>query len=1153
MVTRVKIVSRLRRVFLSAPFAIVAGAVLLYAFAGFFLAPYLVKREILRFAGENLQARAAVSEVRVNPFLLTLELKGFELAEGENPPVAAFDRLFVDLEASSLFRRAWTLNEIVVEHPVVALDIDPQGQLNLARLVDRLTRAAAKPKAGEKGELPRLAIRRAGIARGAVSLSDRSDATPAQIAADALDFELHDISTLPEHGGDYILKARLPAGATLSWRGKLTLQPIASSGEVAVRDLRVATVWNFLRDELLLEEPAGTLSLDWRYDMRYGGGALQAAASAIALRAKDLSITRRGETAPMLALAEIDLSNGAVDFVRRTVQFPALRARGGRVVYSADASGVANWQQIFVDDEGESQRARKNAPPQAETWRVGLGEVRLDDVALRYADESRRRPLLIETDTGGASLALSLESGEAGKLVLDKIALELGKPRIGSTDADAPVIAFDKASASGGRLDLAARSLAIESIELSGGAARVARGKDGAVSIAELFAARTPKPDEGEPFDFSIARLAVAGHALSVSDNGTQPAIAYEFADTAIVLENVGSRTEAALKFDVSAKVRQGGTLRATGSFDRGRARAEGKLDVAQLSLKPLEPLLAQHTVLKLAAGHASASGRIVWSGEGRGGGERYVAGLSYVGTASVGELLLNDASGERFLSWKELAANRLRIDSRRNRCTIDDVHLVEPGGKIVINKDRTLNVGEVLRKPEQLPPSPESPARVPGAEGEPRFTVAVSRVRVEKGALDFADLSLVLPFSTQIRELGGAITGLSSDEGSRAGVQLEGQVEEYGLARIDGTISPFRPKAHTDITVIFRNVHMTPLSPYSVTFAGRKIASGRLSLDLQYKVKDSQLEGENKILLEQFTLGERVESPSAIDLPLDLAIAILTDSNGRIDVAIPVRGNVDQPEFSYGHLVWQAIRTLIRRVVTAPFRALASAFGGGAETMDEIVFEAGSARLQPPEREKLSKLAESVSKKPQLRLVVQGRYHEGRDGAALREAALRREIAEKLEIKLAPGEDPGPVTFERARTQRVLEALLAARTGRDDAAAQFAAAFGKEKGREVTRVNPVLAMVGRASADRELYEAMYRRLIELQPLPASALQDLARQRSAAILKQLAESPSLGPERLGQKAPEAASDGTSAKLSLEAAAKAETPLRNGSLGIRTGG
>jgi uncharacterized protein involved in outer membrane biogenesis len=1163
MATRSSISIKLRRILLSLPVLIVAGLLLLYALAGFLLTPYLIKREVPRFAEQKLGAHATVAEARVNPFLLTVELKGFQLSEGENRPVVAFDRLFVDLEASGLFRRAWTFADIALEHPVIALDIDPQGQLNIARLVSRLQKADAPPQkeADKKEAPPRVLIRRAAITRGGVSITDRSDATVARAAIDPVAFELHDISTLPDQKGDYTLSARLPAGATLTWRGSLSLQPIASAGEIGVQDLKLATIWNFLRDELAIEEPRGALSLGLRYDMRYAQGALHAAANAISMRGADLALTPRGAQAPILELAEIDLQNGTADLAKRTVHLPTLNLRRGNLAFAADESGVSNWQGLFVNDETQTKSVEKRgASANAAPWRVALDQLRIENIALRYADRSRVRPLLVETDAATLQLSMSAETGEATKLVADKIALDLAKPRVGPVDADVPIIAFDTARLSGGKVDLAARSAEVEAIQLVGGATRVMREANGVLPVAELFSAKTSKPEDGEPFAFAIGRAEIGQHTINVSDQATSPALAYELTDTSLKVENISSSADQALKFDAGAKVRQGGTLRVTGSFDRQRARAEGKLEATQIALLPLEPLLARHVILKMASGTASAKGRFTWNGEGK------EAGLRYVGTATIGNLLLNEPGGERFLSWKALEASRMRLDLGRGRYVVEDVHLVEPGAKFVINKDRSVNVTAILRdqeKPAEGKPAAadaraaaaeSKPAAAQGKpaapEGDEGFNVRVGRVRVDKGVLDFSDLSLVIPFATQIRELGGSITGLTSEPGTRAGVKLEGQVEDYGLARVDGTINLFQPKAHTDLSVIFRNVHMTPLSPYSVTFAGRRIASGRLSLDLQYKLNDSQLLGENKILLEQFTLGERVDNPSAINLPLDLAIAILTDSQGRIDIAVPVKGNVDQPEFSYGHLVWQAIRSLITRVVTAPFRALGALFGGNAESLDDVAFDAGSTRLLPPEREKLVKLAETLKQRPQLKVVVQGRYHPERDGAAMREAALRRALAEQLEMKLAPDEDPGPVLFDTARTQRALEALLVARSGQD-APAQFAAAFGKERGREATRVNPLLGRVGRASQDRELYEAMYRRLVELQPLPDGALQALARERSAVIVKQLAAG-GLDAARLGQKDPEAAGDAVTAKLSLDVANTPDVPRERDSTGSTQG-
>ena len=202
------------------------------------------------------------------------------------------------------------------------------------------------------------------------------------------------------------------------------------------------------------------------------------------------------------------------------------------------------------------------------------------------------------------------------------------------------------------------------------------------------------------------------------------------------------------------------------------------------------------------------------------------------------------------------------------------------------------------------------------------------------------------------------------------------------------------------------------------------------MNVDLQYKIDRSALVGENRVVLQKLQLGERVESPGAMRLPLDLAIAILSDSEGRIDIALPVRGNVDSPEFSYGQVIWQALVTVVTKIVTSPFRALAGLFGGDAETLQTIAFEPGSDAVPPPERQKLQRVAEMLGKRTSLKLTVHGGFEVKADGEALRSLHVRQDLAQRLGVKVKPGEDPGPVAFDQAKTQRALEALLTERGG---------------------------------------------------------------------------------------------------------------------------
>jgi hypothetical protein len=395
--------------------------------------------------------------------------------------------------------------------------------------------------------------------------------------------------------------------------------------------------------------------------------------------------------------------------------------------------------------------------------------------------------------------------------------------------------------------------------------------------------------------------------------------------------------------------------------------------------------------------------------------------------------------------------------------------------------------------------------------------------LRIDKGIVDFSDLSLVIPFATRIHHFEGAAMDISMAPSSRTTLKFEGRVDDYGQVNVNGSLRPLQHKTFSDIKMVFRNVEMPSLSPYSGTFAGRKIRSGKLNMDLEYKVENSRLKSDNKIVLEQFTLGERIESPNAVSLPLDLAIALLTDSQGKINASVPVEGDLDHPEFGYGKLIWQAIVNLITKAVTAPFRALASVVGGSEEDIGVVLFEPGSDAIPPPEHEKLKKVAQALIQRPKIKLTVLGGYDLKLDGGALRSLQVRRALAQKLDVRLQPGEDPGPVAFSSAKSQRALEDLAAERGGRN-ALDDFQANYEKASGKRVKRIGAISAFLGRASEDQDFYEQLFEHLVDTAPLPEADLKALADRRSKAIVKELTSQSGLDRARVAAGKIEPASE-----------------------------
>ena len=1007
-----------------------ASLLTVYTLAGFFLAPYLVTR-YARTAAEPLHLQLRLGQVRINPLLFSCEIKELSLQNNEDEPILSVQRLFIDLEMESLFRRAWTFADLAIENPSLHLVIDADGRLNLAKLIETLPQSTEPPSAKNKAPL-RLLLKHLALSGGTVQVDDHSKPKPTKTTITPIALESNGISTLPEHRGSYTVSASFPDGGTLGWKGEMSLQPISATGAVELKDFKVATIWSLFRDRLNLEEPTGTaqLTAGYHFSSKNGNSALEL--NPISLTVRNLSLTEKGAPQPLLKLESLTASEGQINFASHQMIFQNIALKDGRVAALVNKAGVVNWQRLAKAAPQSQTPTAKTTDHDASAWRIAIESFTTSDLGLLYGDASRDTPINLAAD-----LTLSLTEGN---------------------------------------LDLGKQEASIKRIALTGGGIAFTQAPPNPGNAAE----RKKDPPAAEahkrPWKLALNQFSVSGFHLGLVDQKNKPPLAYDLTGLQAEVNDFGNPGGKPISFEAQTAIRQGGAASLHGTMSQSNgpvSQIEAQVSIAQLNLKPLQSLIAKHAALTIASGDFSADTHLLYAAT------EPQPSLTVEGEAKINKLLLNEEeTGARFLAWKELTASGLDFGLNPDHLTIKELQFQEPGAKITIFKDKSLNLTKILRKKTE-------------ETDKPPFPVAVDRVRLKNGVVDFADFSLVLPFATRITEFKGAASDISTKPASHAALKFEGRVGEFGQAKAKGSLIPSNPKQFTDIKVSFRNVAMSPLSPYSATFAGRTIASGKLNLELGYNIKDSELLGENSVVLEDFILGDRVESPGAMDLPLDLAIALLTDSDGKIDIAVPIRGNVDHPEFSYGHVFRQALTNLLTKIVTSPFRALGSLFGSRSENMDTILFEPGRAKLTPPEQEKLKNVAEALGKKEQLTLTVHGGFEPGLDGKALKTSQIRRTLVQKLGIK------PGPMVYDNAKTQRALEELAG------DKLTAFQTGYEETTGQKVKRVNPALALFGKASEDLNFYQALFDYLVETAPLTQAELETLAEKRGLAIVQDL--------------------------------------------------
>ena len=728
---------------------------------------------------------------------------------------------------------------------------------------------------------------------------------------------------------------------------------------------------------------------------------------------------------------------------------------------------------------------------------------------------------------------------EDPEFVLSSLGFDVSDLSVTLPGEQSPLIVVEKMNGREGRLHWNEHTLSLETLRVEGGRMRAEVGEAGLANWRKLASggqARIEK-DPGDvsqegtdemqglllKWAASLRSFKLKGFQVQVTDLTTDPPATFSLGSVDLGLEGLSTDRTEPVAFRLHTRVEEEGALTASGKARPWDRKAEGHVEIAGFPVVPLQPYLDRLVRLTLESGEVNASGEFSYGSD---EGEL----LTYRGQGEIISFQARTEDGERHpWGWDTLSCAEIRLSLSPYVLDLGTVSVTEPSGRLIIYEDRTVSLSRIMVQEKER--KAESSGR--------GFRFAAERLRVEKGALEFADLSLKPQFGAFIHDLQGSITGVSSISETVAKLELEGRVDKHGLVRIRGETDLFSPAGTTDITMDFRNIEMTELTPYSIRFLGYRIASGKLALDLHYSIRDGKMEGRNQILAEQFMLGERVESPSALDLPFELAIALLKDSKGTIDIGVPVSGDLNNPEFELGEVVRKAMANLLGKIVTAPFGWLAALVGSEKENLDTIFFYPGKAVLTPPEKEKLIELSEALEKRPLLELRIQGGYDPEVDVPALKALLIRNRVASRKEQAFDPVNDPGPLVFHNPETQKALEALFL-EYAPPEVLGELRAGFQENLPRKWRQDEKE-----KAAAWVDFYKDLHRRIEQKIEIPENRLEALAEARAASVGQFLAKSRGVKPGRIKVLEPTRTGgrDGKEVKsrLSLEVSGKSGQP------------
>lgn len=491
---------------------------------------------------------------------------------------------------------------------------------------------------------------------------------------------------------------------------------------------------------------------------------------------------------------------------------------------------------------------------------------------------------------------------------------------------------------------------------------------------------------QNKPWRWQLGQIALRKGSLNLLESSSGKPLARELTDLELTLSGLDNRLNKASPLTLKARLNQQAQLAFEGKLTPAPFALEGDIRQQGLPLTWLQPYLQERVRVSVKQGELSSRLKLAIAIDDKGA----LSTLNLSGALDIDKLdVQSGADNQRLLQIARLELTGLHYEGISQQVKIDDILLRQPFGRIEINEDGTTNVQQLILPAP--PASADKGSAIVRKGPEPRLVVA--QVRIQQGNLRFADRSLSQEFSADIADLNGQTLHISNIPGQRSDIAFNGKVDKYAPVTIRGGANLLIDEPELDLAVDFNNLEMTSFSPYSGTYAGYAIDKGQLTMKLNYHLVGNRLEGDNDIIIKKLQLGEKIDSDKAKDLPLGLAVALLSDANGVIKLNLKVKGNLDQPDFSLGSVFWNVLGNTLRKAITSPFSLLAS-LAGGAKDLDELSFQPGEYELTPGQQAKLAKLAEALKARPQLSMNIRGKVNFNQERPLLQRQKLERVLA---------------------------------------------------------------------------------------------------------------------------------------------------------------
>ncbi|MUV14049.1 DUF748 domain-containing protein [Noviluteimonas gilva] len=705
--------------------------------------------------------------------------------------------------------------------------------------------------------------------------------------------------------------------------------------------------------------------------------------------------TDPNEPLPNALIEDLTIAGGRVDFT------DARTKRAPTKAFAPIAFDLQNFR--TTAEGGRAQLQARSDDGEAITWK---GQVSLAPVSSRGAFTLRGLQSKTIADFVGDLLPFQLTKGRVdlggdytfalpkqGGMQLDARLpkIEARELRLRAQGVDSDWVVVPSATVTDTRLSLARREVSIGALQTNGVEVEAWMEPNGDISLGRLFTGQVieaAKATPGEEWRVHVGQARIDNAKIALEDRTVKPAARFALTSVNATAGDLSFDMAHALPITVTATVNGKAPLKLDGEVIPDPFSADLNVEVSDLPMRDVLAYLPDYPSLDLRSGDVGAKGRVVLRPAEAPGPE-----LEYDGDASIADFdLVDKANKQPFLSWGRVDVGGIDYAAAPDHIAIRSIKVQRPVARVIIERDGTLNLANTLGA--ATPTTPQARA-TPAKNASTLPPLKVGEVRLAAGTMQFADFSVQPNFQAKIEALQGRISNISTAPRTASQIDLSGHViNRYSPVTIKGSANLLAYDERTHLAMQFRNIELPIFNPYSGKWAGYAIAKGKLTTELDYRIDNRRLVADHHVVIDQLKWGQATDSKEKVSLPVRLATSLLKDSNGTIKLDIPVTGTLDDPKFRLWPIIWQIVKNIVVKIVSAPFKLLAGLFQG-AEDAQYVDFAPGSPALPDKAKGALPKLADSLAERPELRLDIPAGPISATDKAALDDQRFQAAVAE--------------------------------------------------------------------------------------------------------------------------------------------------------------